>query len=460
MHTKNNHFNSINFKTMSYLVIFVICLLMTLWVFQIMFLKVFYERYQVKNINKISKRVLKKDYDIITNLEDIAYNYDVCIEYVSNINENISFNIKKPTCILNNNNSQITKYKYQLIDNKDEISTLKLVNPANEAKGLLSAIKISNGVVFIYTDLEDVDSTTQILRKQLIYLTLIAILVASLISGYISKRITNPIVEITKKAKMLGTKKIKFTKNGIKEIDDLIDTLNYAQKEILKTDEIRRDLMANVSHDLKTPLTMIKAYSEMIRDFSYKDDKKRNEHLNIIISESDRLNTLVNDILVLTKAEAQVKDLKIEEYDLVKEIKSIIKRYDIIKEVEDYHILLTAPKKVKIKADKNKLNQVIYNLINNAINYTGKDKKIEVIVEDNENNYTIKIVDSGKGIKKEEIKYIWKRYYKNEKNHKRNIVGTGLGLSIVKSILEEHNFAYGVDSQMNKGTSFYFKIPK
>lgn len=445
---------------MSYLVIFVICLLMTLWVFQIMFLKVFYERYQVKNINKISKRVLKKDYDIITNLEDIAYNYDVCIEYVSNINENISFNIKKPTCILNNNNSQITKYKYQLIDNKDEISTLKLVNPANEAKGLLSAIKISNGVVFIYTDLEDVDSTTQILRKQLIYLTLIAILVASLISGYISKRITNPIVEITKKAKMLGTKKIKFTKNGIKEIDDLIDTLNYAQKEILKTDEIRRDLMANVSHDLKTPLTMIKAYSEMIRDFSYKDDKKRNEHLNIIISESDRLNTLVNDILVLTKAEAQVKDLKIEEYDLVKEIKSIIKRYDIIKEVEDYHILLTAPKKVKIKADKNKLNQVIYNLINNAINYTGKDKKIEVIVEDNENNYTIKIVDSGKGIKKEEIKYIWKRYYKNEKNHKRNIVGTGLGLSIVKSILEEHNFAYGVDSQMNKGTSFYFKIPK
>ena len=218
--------------------------------------------------------------------------------------------------------------------------------------------------------------------------------------------------------------------------------------------------MANVSHDLKTPLTMIKAYSEMVRDISYKDDVKRNGLLNIIISETDRLNTLVNDILLLSKAEANVEELNIESFNLVDEINTIISRYEIIKETEHYNIIYNGPKKAIIKGDKKRIDQVIYNLINNAINYTGKDKTVKVKVEPNKDKYVVKIIDSGKGINKEDIKYIWNRYYKNEKNHKRNVVGTGLGLSIVKSILEEHNFNYGVESKIDKGTTFYFEIDK
>ena len=357
--------------------------------------------------------------------------------------------------------SLISKYKYKLINSSKNIGTVKLINPTNDARGLLSSIKVSNGIIFVYTDLEDVGTTTEVLKNQLIYITLIAILIASIIATYLSRRLTDPIVEITKKAKMLGVNKnITFYKNGIKEIDDLAETLNYAQKELSKTDELRRDLMANVSHDLKTPLTMIKAYSEMVRDISYKDDVKRNGHLNIIISETDRLNTLVNDILLLSKAEANVEELNIESFNLVDEINTIINRYEIIKETEHYNIIYSGPKKAIIKGDKKRIDQVIYNLINNAINYTGKDKTVKVKVESNKDKYVVKIIDSGKGIKKEDIKYIWNRYYKNEKNHKRNVVGTGLGLSIVKSILEEHNFNYGVESKIDKGTTFYFEIDK
>ena len=205
---------------------------------------------------------------------------------------------------------------------------------------------------------------------------------------------------------------------------------------------------------------MIKAYAEMIRDISYKNDEKREEHLNIIISETDRLNILVNDILSLSKMQADADTLKKETFDITKEIQEIIKKYEIIKETENYIFVIDMPEEAYINADKNKMNQVIYNLINNAINYTGKDKTVTIRVKEEKGKYNIEISDTGKGIKESDIDLIWDKYYKNEKNHQRNIVGTGIGLSIVKKILEKHDFEYGVNSIKGKGTTFYFKVKK
>ena len=155
-----NKINSINFKTLSYLIIFSISILLALWFFQIIFLNISYERYQIKNINKISKKILKEDYNVIDKLDDIAYEYSVCIEYVSNINDNASFNTKNPGCIFNSNDNKISKYKYKLINSSKNIGTVKLINPTNDARGLLSSIKVSNGIIFVYTDFEDVGTTT------------------------------------------------------------------------------------------------------------------------------------------------------------------------------------------------------------------------------------------------------------------------------------------------------------
>ena len=366
-----------------------------------------------------------------------------------------------PTCILNNPSQSIINYKYKLINQKKQINTLKLVNEKYEIKGLLSSIKKDNEQIFLYTNLEDINSTSAVLKSQLIYLTLFMIILSAIIAFYISKKLTKPITNITKQARNLGKKEtLNFEKCGILEIDELADALNYSKEEINKIDELRRDLMANVSHDLKTPLTMIKAYGEMLRDFSYKDEEKRLEHLNIIIDEADRLNVLVNDILLLSKSQAEIEKITKEKYDLVAEVKNIIKKYDIMTITEKYNIILKAPKKAIIKADKNKLNQVIYNLINNAINYTGKDKKVLVNIKSEKNKYVIEVIDTGKGIKEEEIPFIWDKYYKNEKNHQRNVIGTGLGLNIVKAILEQHKFKYGVESQKNKGTKFFVEINK
>ena len=218
--------------------------------------------------------------------------------------------------------------------------------------------------------------------------------------------------------------------------------------------------MANVSHDLKTPLTMIKAYAEMVRDITYKDKKKREDNLNVIIDETDRLNLLVGDILALSKMQANSDSLDLEVFDLREEIYEILKRYEYLKETEGYEIDVTLPNEVIVEADKKKIEQVIYNLINNAFNYTGEDKKVKLNVIEDKKEYLVEIIDTGKGIDNSEINQIWNKYYKKDKNHKRNVVGTGLGLSIVKEILEKHKMVYGVKSVKNKGTTFYFKINK
>jgi signal transduction histidine kinase len=158
--------------------------------------------------------------------------------------------------------------------------------------------------------------------------------------------------------------------------------------------------------------------------------------------------------------QASAEELKIEEFDLCKVIKEVMKRYDILKTTEDYNFIVELPDTAIVKADKQKIMQVIYNLVNNAINYTGKDKKVYVRVLDQKKEYVIEIQDTGKGMKKEEIPYIWDKYYKSDKKHKRNVVSTGIGLSIVKEVLTKHKFDYGVKSTPKKGSTFYFKIKK
>ena len=153
-------------------------------------------------------------------------------------------------------------------------------------------------------------------------------------------------------------------------------------------------------------------------------------------------------------------ELNIEEFDLISLINHVLTRYKVLEETENYSFIFKHNKdKIMIKADKRKLEQAIYNLINNAINYTGDDNLVTVKVTSNKDNILVEIIDTGKGINEEDIPYIWDKYYKNKKKHKRNLIGTGLGLNIVKNILEQHKFKYGVKSS-NKGTTFYFEIKK
>ena len=399
--------------------------------------------------------------NIIESMDDITLDNNICLEYMDYYGNQYYYNNKISSCLLGRNkiiDKELVKFK----QSGEETAFEKILNPINNSVSLLYCIKKGNGYIFLFTSLEDIGTTTSLIKNQLIYVTLLAILFSIIIALFLSRRIAKPISDMTKKAEKLaeGNYNVQFTTTGIKEIDELANTLNYLEQEVSKTDEYRRDLMANVSHDLKTPLTMIKAYAEMIRDITLKNKEKTKENLNVIIDETDRLNILVNDILELSKLQNNQDNLNIEKFDIVELINDILKRYQIIKETENYKLILESPASIMVKADKKRISQVIYNLINNAINYTGDDLTVTIRITENTKECKIEIIDTGKGIDEKDLPNIWNRYYKKEKNHKRNVVGTGLGLSIVKNILEQHHFKYGVNSIKDKGTTFYFQVKK
>ncbi|MBE6140548.1 MAG: HAMP domain-containing histidine kinase [Firmicutes bacterium] len=462
MNLANDKKFSFQAKTLFHLVIFNLLILVLLWFCQISIFDIYYEKYQTDNLNQIVKEINGTNYrEIMLQLEAAAYENEVCITIYNQLGFMTTFNEKMPGCALSTNNITVKKMIDSFINSNNVKKTYKFVNEDRHVSAMLYAVKLENANIFMYSNLEDISDVTIVIKKQLLYISIIALIVAVLISVFLSNKMTNPITKITKKAKELGKGNydVSFDESDIKEINDLALTLTQVKNELGKTDELRIDLMANVSHDLKTPLTMIKAYAEMIKDISYKNKDKMNEHLNIIIDETDRLTTLVNDILELSKLQSGKNQiLKIEEYDLSKEIRNIVNKYQIIKETENYKIICNIPEVVVVKANKDKINQVIYNLINNAINYTGKDQTVYVNVKKVKKEYLVEIIDSGKGIKKEEIPYIWDKYYKSEKKHQRNVISTGLGLSIVKQILLEHNFKYGVKSTLKKGSTFYFYV--
>jgi signal transduction histidine kinase len=313
--------------------------------------------------------------------------------------------------------------------------------------------------LILNTPLVPVNSTVSILKRQTIIITFMLIVIAFIISMIVSKRLSQPIVAVTKEAEQLahGKYDIVFEGGGYDEADRLAETLTYASHEINKVDIMQRDLIANTSHDLRTPLTMLKAYAEMIRDLSGDNPVKRNEHLQVIIEETDRLTALVNDILDLSKLENGKLQLQRSEFDMEQRLTGIVGRYRRLSGVSGYDFHLETDGEAPVCCDASKIEQVICNLINNAMNYTGEDKQIFITQQHVPEGIRIAVRDTGEGMDQETLSRIFDKYYRSE-NYKREVVGTGLGLSIVKAVLRLHDYAFGVDSTVGVGSTFWFVI--
>lgn len=312
-------------------------------------------------------------------------------------------------------------------------------------------------LMLVAIQLTPVDATVQTLRVQLIYISVIIILLALILSFIISRSVSKSIIKVNDSAKKLaeGNFDVVFDGKDYKEIGQLSDTLNYAAKELAKTENLQRELIANVSHDLRTPLTMIIAYSEVMRDLPGENSP---ENIQVVIEEAQRLTNLVNDMLDISKLQSGVLELDKKRYNLTESIDRVLERYGKLKEQEKYQIQFISDSEVYVCADEYKIFQVLYNLINNAINYTGEDKTVVVEQIIKNNKVRIEVKDTGVGIPESELENVWERYYKVDKVHKRAVQGTGLGLSICKNILKLHNADYGVESQEMQGSVFWFEL--
>ncbi len=318
----------------------------------------------------------------------------------------------------------------------------------------------ADGDVYFYAsaNVSQNDMASDLLTRQMITVTIFCCGVAAVMSFVFSKSISRPISEFAATARRLGKgEHVRFEPVGVAEYDELAAALNNSAEETENAEKMRRDFLANVSHDLRTPLTMVKAYAEMIRDISGGDEKKRAEHCKVIIDEVDRLTLLVNDILDLSKLQSGARKPETADVDLSRVLRAVTERFAIM-ERRGYTLTKDIPETALVRCDERMLEQILYNLVGNAFSYTGEDKRVDVKVEITADGVKTSVSDSGKGIAPSEIDKVWDRYYRASQT-KRAVAGSGIGLSIVKQLFEVNGATYGIDSVINRGSTFWFVLP-
>ena len=461
----------LKFKIWLYFVLFAALLMGILWFLQIFFLDTYYEEMKISQTRKVANSIISH------------YGEDNLVEYISALSsQNDMFihietgdgtiifspeqNTNRPGVVGGNFNVlEMAVIKQDLIQSNKSSTSILLRDRSGKNNTLaysawLDDTKGQEVILYIFSPLFPVESTVSILSDQLKYVTFISLALAFALSLLISSRISRPIVNITKSASKLaeGNYGVTFEGGQYSEIAQLADTLNYTSRELAKTDNLQKDLIANVSHDLRTPLTMVKSYAEMIRDLSGENPEKRNAHLQVIIDEADRLNLLVADLLTLSKMQARVEALHITKFCLRDTIQSVLNSYRILSEQDGYRFNCLCDPDIIVTGDEARIRQVLSNLVNNAVRYSDEDKEITVLVAKKGEAVRCEVSDHGQGIPEEELSHIWERYYKSSSNQSRNTAGTGLGLSIVKEILLMHHADFGVTSKPHAGSTFWFEL--
>ena len=460
----------ISWRLFGSLTVFVALILMVIWLFQAVLLNRFYEDSKLREFTET-------DEEIFTNVGNIealnltvysrSVDTDTCIKLFKiadgHAKEIVDSDVNMG-CFIHHIPKDSLSQLYENAVKNGGTFTQKISNPSHSERGISSVYaSVKEGedgnLYFLIQDSEllPLSSTVMTLERQFGWIMCILVMGALVMALLLSRLICIPMQRMSRSAKQLakGDYNTKFYGGGYWESEELAEALNYAASELQKTDALQKELVANISHDLRTPLTMIKGYSEVMRDIP---DENTPENIQIIIDETERLTRLVNDMLDLSKIRSGTIKPEKDVFDITETVRAVLVRYEKFTEQMNYRIAFEADENICVRADRTMILQVVYNLVNNAMNYTGEDKSVVIKQTLSQGKVRISVTDSGEGIDEEDIPLIWDRYYKVDKIHKRAVVGTGLGLSIVKGILEAHNANFGVESKKGEGSTFYFEL--
>ena len=462
---------SIALKLWSGMIALVVVMLVMLWIFQIVFLEKFYTGIKISEVKGNGLSIVKQlqneeGIDLESAFNSFVNETNSSIEYLNSQGEtlySVAPNGSSPQMpMMMMNNSRLDAIKD--ITSGKEV-TLSLIHPKFNNTFILIGLPIKvksefRGGLLISLPLAPVKDTASILKVQLFYITLILLFTALIFAYFLSRSFTRPILEITKVSEEMaaGNFSAKINSQNRDEIGRLASTINYMGEELSKIEQLRRDLIANVSHELRTPLSLIRGYAETIRDVTGDVTEKREKQLGIIIEESDRLGRIVDDILDLSQIQAGYVSLNKTQFNINVLLERVIKKFQILSEKTGVYIALENSVDTIVEADEIRIEQVMYNLVNNAFNHTESSGHIIIKAIENKENLRIEVADTGIGISEEDLKHIWDRFYKADKIQGVKATGTGLGLTIVKTILESQGFNYGVESTKGIGTMFWFEI--
>ena len=476
---------SIKFHIFSTMIALIVIMLAIIWAFQGFFMDAVFKITKESDVKRSSNLIAENinNSEVSTLIEKVCVEYDVCASVINwdtgvpiydnhFLNDCILHKISDYDSLLKDwyDNASANEGEYTVVLSRDNFRDFNYDSSAysgdvpehEESESCVFSVRTirdaeSEYMIIINASLEPMHATTRAIRIILLFVSLVFCVVSVIISYILSKRLSSPIEKITKSAKELqgGDYKVRFEEEGPIEITELAKTLNTTIVELDNADKLQKELIANISHDLRTPLTMISGYSEFMRDFP---SEVSPENMQVIIDETARLNSLVNDLLDVSKLQSGTQTINMKKISLTQTILDTVKRYEKLTSHDNYKITFDYEREVFVQADETRLLQVIYNLVNNAINYTGDDKQIFIRQDVLDNLVRISIIDTGEGISEENLPLVWDRYYKIDKVHKRAVLGTGLGLSIVKNILLLHHSRFGVSSELGKGSTFWFEL--
>lgn len=284
-----------------------------------------------------------------------------------------------------------------------------------------------------------------------------ALILSIPVSAYLGKRITEPVIELQKASMEITKGKFEMDVNVDTgdEIEDLAKSLKTMAGSLEQKFIMQRDFIANVSHDFKTPLSVIRGYSEAIHD-GLADDKTRERYTGEILSEVDRLNFLVTELLELSKLQSGKEALNMERLSVNGFLGSFTSAFELQLEKKSMKLGINLlDEDAQILADRKYLHRIVYNFLENAVKFCGDCGVISLNADRTEEGVRISVKDNGPGIAPAYLEHIWERYYKGARSG-----GMGLGLAISSELLKLHGFSYGVESSLGKGSEFYFTAPE
>ena len=492
-------------KLWLYFTLFTAFIFSMLWLLQTVFLQGFYNSMLIKNTRNVAEEIVENgSNEQINNIIDRLARDNSVLVFVTDKNGNLLYGSDEYKEIQNNldmekqGKSGIKKEnddrdfpkdkeaplngrpeqkkrgnRTELPDNFDEIYDLLLSGSSDSAEldmeGLFAYGTYidypgyeDGAILYVSTTKDAVGSSVRIIRLQLIWVTVISLILGFILSWLLARKFSSPVDNLSMKAKHLGTREYEDgpVNSFCLELDELNGTLDETNIKLNRSREFQMELLSNVSHDLRTPLTMIKGYAEMIRDISWENDEDRNSDVQVIIKEADRLTALVNEILEYSELQSMTgeESNEFEEIDLSALVRSSAMRFEKLSRPDNVIVEKDILDNIKIKGDAGRLERALYNLMDNAVRHTGSGKNIRVSLSEKDGKALVKVTDFGDGISEEESKVIWDRYYTSRQRKGKGV--SGLGLAIVKQIVTLHSGSCFVESTKGEGSTFVMAFPE
>ena len=490
------NFKSVRFRLFATMCVVIAVIVLCLVAINSVVLESFYLYSKTNTVKEVYKKInayYNSSYNstsIEQELRRVAFNnnFDIFIKTNENI---IAFSTDKDLYSIMNIISGVESKKSEssTIYSDEQISIEKVNDKENNISYILLEGMLDNGYeLFISIPAVPIEESVQISNQALILIGIIILLISAIISSYISKKFTEPIVELNditnKMAKLDFSKKYRIidTDDEINELGKNINTMSdkleitikqlrenniELEKDIeekSKIDDMRKQFISDVSHELKTPIALIQGYAEGLIENVNTDEESRKFYAEVILDESNKMDTLVKQLLELMKLEYGKREFNNKTFNITELIKEVIRKCNVMMEEKNINIKVVSDEQVLVEADDFYIEQVVTNYLTNAIKHVKEVngvKQIEVKVEENTENNKIRISvsNTGENIPEEHLEKIWGRFYKEDSSRNRNDGGTGIGLALVKAIMNNYKNDYGVINLEN-GVEFYFELNK